>query len=78
MLWTAIGRQVHVNSGGARAWAWEPVREPNRSGVLSSQTTRSAWREGVVTVATGLSMVAPVWPKLQMEQQPSCAPGLPV
>ena len=27
--------------GGARAWACEPVREPNRSGVRSSQTTRS-------------------------------------
>src|SRR6266403_1016929 len=27
--------------GGARAWVCEPVREPNRSGVRSSQTTRS-------------------------------------
>src|SRR5712671_3780194 len=40
-IWAANGRQVHVNTGGARAWACEPVRELNRSGVRPSQTTRS-------------------------------------
>src|SRR5437667_8271692 len=43
-IWTANSRQVHVNRGGARAWACEPVREPNRSGVRSRQSTRSGCR----------------------------------
>jgi hypothetical protein len=61
--------------GGARAWAWEPLREPNKSGARSRQTTRSGWRKGVANVACGLSTGAPECTTLQTEQQPSSAAG---
>src|SRR5260370_40673244 len=74
---TANGRQVHVNGGGARAWAREPVRELTRSGLRSSQTMRSGCRYGAATASCGGSTGAPVWATLQREQHPSCRRGIP-
>jgi hypothetical protein len=61
--------------GGARAWACEPVREPNGSRARSSQTTGAESRYGVATAVCGGSTGAPAWATLQAEQQPSWAPG---
>jgi hypothetical protein len=43
-LGAADGRQVHVNCGGARAWAMKPARAPGKSGAWSRQITSVGWR----------------------------------
>src|SRR5258707_8019660 len=53
----SLGQEMN---GGARAWAWKRARELNRSGAMSSQATRAAWRQGVATVACGALTGPPV------------------